>query len=35
MATTAMAGQQMEMMGSRAETRVHRESLTERNRYAV
>jgi cell division protein FtsL len=32
MATTAMAGQQMEMMGSRAETRVHRESLSERNR---
>jgi cell division protein FtsL len=32
MATTAMAGQQMEMMGSRTEPRVHRESLTERNR---
>jgi cell division protein FtsL len=32
MATTAMAGQQMDMMGSRAETRVHRESLSERNR---
>jgi cell division protein FtsL len=32
MATTAMAGQQMEMMGSRAESRGRTESLAERNR---
>jgi len=32
MATTAMAGQQMEMMGSRGEARGRGESLTERNR---
>src|SRR5882757_9806127 len=32
MATTAMAGQQMEMMGSRTATRGRTESLSERNR---